>query len=183
MHISVHRVRFISYEMHKNLEGLFACIKIPLYIQTLSYCYRSHLDIKLLDYENPLQLVCKICPPDDAKKFERQSALMDHIKRDHLSEKIRPLMNSRPPYKCLFYSKCHYSSDVSVNDVINHFLDPTAYHGSVNYLKILLSNFIDHQQLKHEVSGSNLVTSTQTDNGNDNGKSFSLAKLFIMKDI
>ena len=105
--------------------------------------YRSHLDIKLLDVENPLQLVCKICPPDKGEKFDRQASLMDHIKRDHLLEKIRPLMNSRPPYKCPFYTKCHYSSEVSVNEVINHVLDPTSSHGSVNYLKILLSNFID----------------------------------------
>ena len=119
-----------------------------------------------MDVENPLQLVCKICPPDKGEKFDRQAALMDHIKRDHLSEKIRPLMNSRPPYKCPFYTKCHYSSEVSVNEVINHVLDPTSSHGSVNYLKILLSNFIDDQQFsptKQEVSGSNLVTSTQAE--------------------
>ena len=101
------------------------------------------MDVKLLDVENPLQLVCKICPTDKGEKFDRQAALMDHIKRDHLSEKIRPLMNTRPPYKCPFYTKCHYSSEVSVNEVINHVLDPTSSHGSVNYLKILLSNFID----------------------------------------
>ena len=123
------------------MSNFLKILKVVLLIEYSNY--RSHLDIKLLDVENPLQLVCKICPPDKGEKFDRQAALMDHIKRDHLSEKIRPLMNSRPPYKCPFYTKCHYSSEVSVNEVINHVLDPTSSHGSVNYLKILLSNFID----------------------------------------
>ena len=113
-------------------------------VETISG-YRSHLDTRLLDLENPLQLVCRICPPSEQVKLDKQTALLDHIKRVHLSEKIRPLMNSRPPYKCLFFSKCHYSSEVSVNDVINHILDPKATHGSVNYLKLLLSNFIETQ--------------------------------------
>ena len=114
-------------------------------VETISG-YRSHLDTRLLDLDNPLQLICRICPSSNQIKLDKQTALLDHIKRVHLSEKIRPLMNSRPPYKCLFFSKCHYSSEVSVNDVINHILDPKATHGSVNYLKLLLSNFIETQQ-------------------------------------